>query len=189
MKTVLISILFFITSCKSQNLNLSFFNDSQKEILKTILKQNDSNIIEFSKLPINEAYYKHIKELRLSIYASDILNNKFLKDVVLCESLENSSIFILKKVKIYNPKGESLKYDLNLESKYLFFLKHLSKNNKVILDYYNSIISTGTLSPVSTAIILHYLTKEDLKNENIRLIIGIHFLLINNSEFQNEIIN
>jgi hypothetical protein len=189
MKHIFILAILFLTSCNSENLNLSLFDKSQKEILKKIIMLNDSLLNQYNNFPINESYYNQLKKLNNSQSASEILNNEFIKDDSFCISLQKSNIIILKKAKKYNPKGEGFVYSLNLDSNYLSFIKHLSNKNNTILEYYNSIISTGTLSPISTKIITHYLTKEDLKNDNIRLVISVHFLLINNSEFQNEIIN
>lgn len=181
MKNILIFVLLLVTSCKSDDLNLSYFNNQQKEILKNILKENDNIFSLKSNLSISDAYFEHIKKLDNSESPTELLNNIFLKDVSYCESLHELNIFNLSKNKAYKSEREITNYDLNMKSNYLDFLKSISKKNKAILKYYNSIISSGGISPSSTKIILYYLTKENLKNENIRLIIGIHFLLINNS--------
>jgi organic radical activating enzyme len=181
MKNILIIILLLVTSCKSDNINLSFFNNQQKEILKKILKENDIIFSLKNNSSISDTYFEHIKKMDNSESPNELLNNLFLKDVLFCEALHKSNIFTLNKYKASNSEKEIINYDLNMKSNYLDFLKHISKKNKTILKYYNSIISSGGISPSSTKLILHYLTKEDLKNKNIRLIIGVHFLLINNS--------
>lgn len=180
MKNIFIFILLLVTSCKSDNINLSFFNNQQKEILKNILEENDSIFLLENNLSIPDTYFEHLKKLKKSESPEDVLNNIFLKDVSYCESLHKSNIFTLDKYKAFKSEREITNYGLNLKSNYLDFLKHISKKNKTILKYYNSIISSGGISPASVAIILHYPTKKDLENENIRLIIGVHFLLINN---------
>lgn len=181
MKNIFIFILLLVTSCKSDNVNLSFFNNQQKEILKKILIENDIIFSLKNNSSISDSYFEHIKKIDNSESPNELLNNLFLKDVLFCESLHKSSIFNLSKDKVSNSEKEIINYDLNMKSNYLDFLKHISKKNKTILKYYNSIMSSGGISPSSTKLILHYLTKEDLKDKNIRLIIGLHFLLINNS--------
>lgn len=181
MKKKIIIILLLLTSCNSYELDLSIFNNQQKVILKNILEGNDNIFSNENNLSISDSYFNHLKKLKKSESPDDVLNNIFLKDNSYCEALRKSNIFILEKYKTLKSKKESTIYTLNYKSNYLDFLERISKNNDVILKYYNSIISSGGISPESNAIILHYLTKEDLKNENIRLIVGIHFLLINNS--------
>ena len=63
MKNILIFVLLLVTSCKSNDLNLSYFNNQQKEILKKILKENDKIFSLKSNLSISDAYFEHIKKL------------------------------------------------------------------------------------------------------------------------------
>lgn len=181
MKTIYIFILILFIGCTSKDLNLSFFDKPQKEILKNILEKNDAIFSLKNNLSISDKYYEHMKKLDNSESPNELLNNLFLKDVSFCESLLKSNIFNLNKQKAFHSEKEISSYDLNMQSNYLKFLEYYSKKNNTIYKYYNSLISTGGISPVSTKIILHYLTKKDLENENIKLIIGVHFLLLNNS--------
>ncbi|MHB1107102.1 MAG: hypothetical protein ACYCZ2_12130 [Lutibacter sp.] len=181
MKNIFIFILLLLTSCKSDDLNLSFFNKTQKEILKKILKENDSIFSLKNNLSISDKYFEHTKKLDNSESPNELLDNLFIKDISFCESLHKSNIFNLNKSKVYNSEREASSYYLNIQSNYLKYLEEYSKKNSTILKYYNSLISSGGISPASTKIILHFLTKKDLENENIRLIVGIHFLLVNNS--------
>jgi len=174
-------LLISLNSCNYEKLDLNYFNKPQKELLKMLLQKNDSILKQNYKLPIYKAYFKQIKKLDSSKKASDISNNIFLKDSLFINKLFNTDIFYLTKVKTYNSEHEELVYYLNMKGNYLIFLKHISSENKAILKYYNSLISAGNISPASTKILLHSLTKEDLKSENIRLIVSINFLLINNS--------
>jgi len=182
MKIIYIFILLFISSCTSKDLNLAFFNKPQKEILKKILKKNDSIfLLNNNNLSISNAYFEHLKKLDNSESPNELLNNLFIRNNSYCKSLYKSNVFILSKDKAFNSANEFISYDLNIKSNYFSFLKYFSKKNKTILKYYNSLLSSGGISPSSTKLILHYLTKEDLVDDNIRLIVCIHFLLINNS--------
>ena len=180
MKNILIFVLLLVTSCKSNDLNLSYFNNQQKEILKKILKENDKIFSLKSNLSISDAYFEHIKKLDNSKSPNELINNFFCKDISSYKSLHKYNIFNLSKSKAFRSVREITYYDLNMKSNYLVFLKSISKKNKAISKYYRSIILSGGISPSSTKLLLHYLTKEDLKNENIRLILSMHFLLINN---------
>jgi len=186
MKKPLLLVLILIISCNTDKLNLNYFNNSQKKILKELLERNDNILKKSDNESVANAYYKQLEKLDNSISASDVINNSFVKDVTPCKLLKENNIFKLVKVRVHNPSDKSyhiaLKYALNYKSKYLDFLKFYSSKNKVIFKYYKFILLTGDMtSPVLTKILLHELTKEDLENQNIRLIVCMHFLLLNNS--------
>jgi len=164
--------------CETENkLDLQHFNNSQKKTLIKLLNENDNILTKKYNSPVYDSYFKQLEELNNKNNSSEINNNYFNKKTSYCKSLSNLDIFNLNNEKYY---------DLNLKSEYLPYLKRVSNRNRTILRYYNSILSSGGISPVSTTTILNYFTKEDLKNDNIRLIINVHFLLINNPKVDKE---
>jgi len=177
-------IILLIVSCTSNNLNLEQFNDQQKKTLVDLLKQNDNNLIKSfksSNANIGEVYYEYIERLNLKSDPNEISKNIFIKDKQLVDELIKLTIFNKSNIKVYKSNTNINGFNINLKGNYIEFLEFNAKSNKSILDYFNSVKSTGSLSPSSTKILLTSFDKKDLMNENIRLILCVHFLLVNNS--------
>jgi len=130
MKNIFIFILLLLTSCKSDNVSLSFFNNQQKEILKKILKENDNIFSHKKNSSISNTYFEHIKKLDNSESPNELSNNLFIKEVSYCEFLHKLNIFNLIKDKSFKSERKIINYNLNMKSNYLDFLKSISKINK-----------------------------------------------------------
>ena len=182
MKYYYLVFLVVVFSCTNENLNLELFNISQKNILNEILEKNDSSLtkaFDLNQSSIEDVYYNHLKSLNeVGLSEIPIL---FIKDKSYLEGLYNVNLISRSKIKIYKTGEKINKFNLNLNGEYIDFLEFIAKSNDLVFRYLTSIKSSGGLSPVSTKLILSSFKKKDLKNDNIRLIVCIHFLLINNS--------
>jgi len=177
-------IILLIVSCTSNSLNLELFNDQQKHILIDLLHQNDDNLIKSFKSNhsnIGEVYFDYIKRLNMKSDPNEISKNIFIKDEQFVDELIKLTLLNKSMKKVYKSNTNINGFNINLKGNYIEYLEFIAKSNKSILNYLISVKSTGSLSPGSTKILLTSFDKKDLKNENIRLIICVHFLLINNS--------
>ncbi len=181
---LLLLVLFFL-GCSNHNYKNSFFNDKQRGLVNILLKQNDSLLEKKYKLPPNQAFFKQIEELRKSESADKVLNNSFLSNQKMLNDFTDAGFLNRTRFRSYDTVNKKFvvvkrfNYSLNLESSYMKFLEAVSKRNKTINEYSKSIKSSGGISPVSTALLIHKINKQECNDRNIRLIIGIHFLILN----------
>lgn len=183
MKIALLISFIILSSCSKNKLTLDNFNNSQRTILSNLLKENDSILENKFGSTLANSYYKHLAELKNSENISYALQKSlFVHDLRTCELFLNNDIFIVEDItKFYgNEKIEAKMYNLNFKSPYIKFLDSISKQNQVIEEYNNALKISGSLSPSSTAILLKKVIEDDLANDNIRLILGVHFLLLTN---------
>ena len=104
----------------------------------------------------------------------------FLENLDYCDRLRELNIFTLDSV--YDRLLHKRYYDYNLkifDTNYIDFLLALSDQNENIAQWVYDYRASGEISPVTTPQLLDCITKEDLQDENVRLVIGVHLLLAN----------
>ncbi|UXX79492.1 hypothetical protein N7E81_19275 [Reichenbachiella carrageenanivorans] len=77
---------------------------------------------------------------------------------------------------------------LNYQSKYVDFLKELSREYPVINNYYESFVEAGDISPAMISIVTKHQSFE-LSDVRIRLVIAVHCLTMNDKYERRERIN
>lgn len=184
----LIFLLFALMGCKSNDLNLEIFLPNVQGVLNTILEKNDSIISSNYSEPVAESYFKYTQNLAPRIFENGSIN-KFFTDSIYCDSLYIYKIFNFEGRQqfgaVRHPRDLEKTYSLNFYGPYLSYLKLLGKQNKTIETYYEHSLSNGSVD-MSIYPLVRDLTLKDLKNENVRLVLGIHLLLFNDSYPRNE---
>lgn len=181
-KYLLFILIFSITFCTDKKMNWKSFSDLEHKTLNEIVIKNDSIFNQLYKskdIPLNEAYYNYLNEISKK-GLEGISNNIFYSDSIVINNFYNLNYLEKKKTKFFKSGKEGYNLDLKIQSNYIDFLEYIAERNPVILEYLNLIKSSGGLPPNSTKILLVNLTNEDLNDINIRLILGMHFLIINN---------
>ena len=179
-KYLLLILLFSITFCTNKKTSWKNFSDLEYKTLNKIVIKNDSVFNQLYKsedIPINEAYYNYLNEVSKK-GLEGISNNIFYSDRVMINSLYELNFLEKKKTKFFESGKEGYSLELKIQSNYINFLEYVAVRNPVILEYLNIFKSTGALPPTSTLLLVN-LKSEDLNDINIRLILGVHFLIIN----------
>ena len=180
-KYLLLVLLFSITFCTDKKINWKNFSDLERKTLNEIVIKNDSIFKLYNNQndkPLNKIYYNYLKEIYNKGFEG-ISNNIFYYDSEMINNLYELNFLEKKKTKFFKTGKEGYSLNLKMQSNYIDFLEYIAERNPVILEYLNIFRSTGGLPPTSTALLLVNLTSDNLNDENIRLILGMHFLIIN----------
>lgn len=179
-KIILFLILLLIISCSKQQKPLDVFNSQELKIFKELIQTNDSIILQLTKdqhIKINKAYDNYLKLLNQQ-GLKGITENLFFTGNKMIDELCDLGIF--NKESFFDRSGAKKgSIYLQRSGNYIRFLEQVARYNSIINKYLKDYNLTGGLSPIATKLIVSQLTPEDLNDKNIRLIVGIHFLIIN----------
>ena len=189
----LITILFLINfSAKSQErLNdnstiKTVFNEIEIKDLETILNFFDNKICEtenINKSNILECYSSFFERMAKSENAGSIEFRIPFNEQENIYKLINQTTF--DEIWIFGKNwkretNQTFKYlSYNLNGKYVKFLEKLGIENKVIKTYIESLYAAGDISPSMFANVLMGYKNYDITNSQIRLMIAIHYLTLN----------
>ncbi len=166
------------------------FKPQEIEDLTNLLHFFESQICELShKNETNiQACYKGYRELRETAHLRSTLdlNISYNKQLELYERMDPSTIDALwthyKTIFHHNNQADTLQeltYELN--GPYVQFLKELGRSNTIINDYYETLVATGGISPAMEGMVMYDLIDSKLDKVEVRLMIAIHFLTINDN--------
>ena len=185
--TIILFLLVIFTGCTSNDLkndlNLDIFISPQQEVLKAILKKNDSIMMSLNNtLSISDAYLNHVTEIHTLMYEHQKFRNSFIRSIEFCKRLDEYEILKLHptRTRVGRTKKyvSKLTYGLNFFSSYMSYLQLLGRNNETIRNYRERVLSQGDITFAGYDL-MKDLTLEDLKDENVRLVIGVHYLIVN----------
>jgi hypothetical protein len=188
-KAISLASLFLFLSCNSKqslekdDLVLSVYSKEEAHDLKKIRDFFTDQICEKTRLensnPI-ECYDKFMKDMKKSgstgtytyIISSDDIDEMF-------KSLESEvSNEIWNRDTFTNEFGVTHEFlDLNLyKNTYSDFLGLVGENDQAIKEYHEDLLSAGTISATTVAIMLMFPEKYNTTDEKVQLIIAVHYI-------------
>jgi|FLOH01.1.fsa_nt_gi hypothetical protein len=214
MKTIYqILALIFLISCTNSNpqdlesaSNIkSIFNKVEIEDLNKILSYFDNHVSSLQhceNIKISECYHNYCSDLEFEVNngsGSIILRMPYKKQQELYKTLNESTfnqIWGYYKYWKVDPKDrhksirerrrDTLKgLDISCHGKYSEYLKELGLNNINVKEYYNNLQAAGGISPpmIGDLVFCKYW---DLSDINIRLLVAIHYLTLNDQAERTE---
>jgi hypothetical protein len=75
---------------------------------------------------------------------------------------------------------------LKIDGKYIDFLKEVARNDKVIENYYQNLVTIGDLSPTIVAELFYDYDKYKIRDIRVKFIVAIHYLTLNDIWFRRE---
>lgn len=159
------TILIFFDNkiCETENIDKSNILDCYLSFFERMAKSENAGIIEF-RIPFNEQenIYKSINQTTFDEIWTFGKNWK----------RETNQAF---KYLTYNLKGKYAKY-----------LEKLGIENRIIKTYIESLYAAGDISPSIFANVLMGYKNYDITNSQIRLMIAIHYLTLNDQNNRTE---
>jgi hypothetical protein len=182
MNRIIVVLFIVIIGCKSKDIDLAYFDDSQRAILTDLMETNEIEIRNHYrnyKSKVNVLFSDYLNQINDADDLHVVSSSVFLRDEMILEELYKEGLL----VKNVDVRGEfSLEkegFDINPDGPYIEFLESKAQDSDPIEKYYNRTILDGGISPILTKLVLSSFSKNDLKDENLRLIISIHFLILN----------
>ncbi|MBN2520441.1 MAG: hypothetical protein JXB17_08055 [Bacteroidales bacterium] len=197
MKTFFIFILLFIgipinaqdfknAEIKRRDL-YNLFNPDEVKSLNDVLNFFDNWVISHSiSKDINIAYHTYFEKLGNYNAVSDLILNIGLplyeldSIIILCEKSQTFDKIweanYVKKPEIPDTIFISLLPDI--DSPYGEYLKKISKENRIVKEYYESVKTTGIIDPEIITSLPKVHEYFDFKDERFRLFMAIHFITI-----------
>jgi hypothetical protein len=196
MKKLLYVVLsIFLLSCStSENIQLDstktiteYFNKYEIKDLQLLLdffnqeictsKESDSDYL-------NQCYEKYCTEIKSEMSLRTSLNPKidYNKQLNMYEKINKTTFNKIWKIEksLDLRTNENVKdLGLNYNGKYLDFLKKYGEDNKAVQSYFESIKTSGDISPSTNAIIIKEYKLLDISDIRTKLIIAIHYLTLN----------
>ncbi|MCF8302125.1 MAG: hypothetical protein K9I94_02530 [Bacteroidales bacterium] len=168
---------------------LKVFNKKEIASLELIVNFFDSFILEKTEKDqgINQSYYQYFETIKNSESIEDLRINIGLSNSndtrALIKKLKNQGVFceIWKYSYGYDFKTKdtiSVKLELNQQGKYMQLLEVLGRENTFLLEYYNDLQNSGTISPGSIAQFLKYYRVVDFQKEVNRMVFAVHYITI-----------
>jgi hypothetical protein len=186
MKKISLIIFLAFIGCNSNSLLKNELNEHQSILLEELLIINDSilrnHVVKNENIEINKLYFSYLQIKNTQNDLSTLSDNLFCSDKNLLEDLFENELLTKSNTKSYKPEGIVVEYDFNLQGVYRNYLYSVSKDSNFASRYLKELVTAGGLSPTLTKLLVSTITKDDLKNENVRLIVGLHFLLLNQAE-------
>jgi hypothetical protein len=159
------TILEFFDSkiCETENIDESNISDCYQSFFERMAQYEKTGIIEF-RIPFED---------QENIY--EIINQTTFNEIwTFGKSWKRES-------------DQAFKYlSYNLNGKYVEYLEELGNENKIIKNYIETLYGAGDISPIMFANVLMGYKNYDITDIQIRLMIAIHYMTLNDQEERNE---
>jgi len=177
-KTILLIFLAILSACEQQaeieNPN-KIFTDSEVKELNWMVSEFDSILASKYKAgSVEENYKNYLKDTEN--YTFPILNGMDKLGV----QVMNLSVFSKIWWRYDNSLGNSGNYNIDAESEYLVYLKHIGESNDFIENYADKFSSAHDINPSVASEFSYRIKDVDLSDKNYRLIFAIHYLTLFN---------
>ena len=159
------------------------FSENEISDLKKVMKFFDDEIkLSFSSESLINSYSVFFKKSKEMMNEGQLyINISSSKQDSLFDNLNDNTINkIWVKGKRYNEKDTTEIISLDINSKYIQFLRSLSKKNNLIQGYVNQLIVAGDISPNKSFFFIQNFDSLNFNSEELRLIMAIHYLTLNN---------
>lgn len=202
-KLLLIAFVIGLTNCTVNQSKLSdnktfrkIFSESEIQDLQSLYDFfNESICSDPNTEDLTKCYKEFFNKLEKSEETDDIhLDIPFDKQMKVYDSFSDSTfneIWTFGKSWNYQeaPQDTFRTVHFNPNGKYLKFLKRTGRDDKVIRNYYESIIATGDISPSVIAGLLNNYEQYNIKDIRVKFIVAVHCLNLNNRFERREKIN
>lgn len=164
----------------------SVFNPTEIEDLSKILSFFEHQICSVEKMEtsnIEACYQSFLERIKRETENGLIpLHISFKEQKTLYQQIKDSTfnqIWVFNQQTMPNSNDTLKSIGLKHNGKYIEFLSEYGKLNSVIDTYYNNYIASGDLGPSMVNELIQNYQVYDLSQVNIRLIIAIHYLTLN----------
>ncbi len=171
------------------------FSETEIQDLQLIFNFfNESICLNLEPLALTSCYKDFFKKMENWEQTGNFeLNISFNKQLKMYSQISESTFQEIwtfgKSIYRESPQDTFRTVSINLNGKYLIFLKKTGRKDEVINQYYESIFAAGDLTPslITGLLVNHrYYNIEDIR---IKLIVAIHYLTLNDQFNRNEKIN
>jgi len=200
---LIIGLILGLTNCSVRQDQLADNKTFRKTFSKTEIKDlqllfdffNKSICSEEEAQDLTSCYKDFFKRMEKSEETGDIqLNIPFGKQQKIYEQFSDSTFFEIWNYGIsYRHRDAPLDTFRTVyfapDGKYLEFLKRTGKNDKVIENYYESVVAAGDIPPSIIAGLLVNHKYYDIDDLRVKFIVAIHYLTLNDHFERKEKIN
>ena len=192
------SILFqcspaFETKLASDSTITKIFSTTEIENLSKILDFFEGQICSIEKVEIANTlgcYSSFFERMQKGAEDGEIpIDISFDQQKILYQNIDRSTfdeIWGFNKMWRHISSDPLKSMGFNYDGKYVDFLGEYGKLNPIIYEYYDTYQQAGDISPSMVAGLVKNHQAYDISQVNIRLIIAIHYLTINDQYLRNE---